>query len=175
VGRLRACHHTRSLRQQAIIAVIMNLLSWRKIETLFRDYCQIVLLDTLLAILHSMQVSPRRHEVLRRRQWAQQVEWCARRVRKDLLPPSFLKEVSAGEWLKHKSAGWVEAFHHMQREIMTPVPGGQKKGLNRPYNTRSAAWPQAILARWPGGNHRHRRRAAPRSGAGRSPSRERYS
>jgi hypothetical protein len=76
----------------AIIAVIMNLLSWRKIETLFRDSCQIVLLDTLLAILHSMQVSPRRHEVLRRRQWAQQVEWCARRVRKDLLPPASLRK-----------------------------------------------------------------------------------
>jgi len=111
----------------AVIAVIMNMLTWRKIKILFQDYCQIVLLDTLLAILHGLQVSPRRHEVAWRLQWAQQLDFCARRVRKDLLPASFLKGNSTADWLRRRAVGWAEAFYQLQREIVAPVPGRQQK------------------------------------------------
>jgi hypothetical protein len=110
-----------------VIAVAINVRVWRKLSKLFRNHCQIVLLDTLLAILHGVRFSTRRRDVDWRRGWAQHLEWAARSLRKDLLPASFLKEISAGEWLKRRTAGWAEALHHMQREIVAPVPGNERK------------------------------------------------
>jgi hypothetical protein len=55
-----------------VIAAAINVAEWRKLSELFRNYCQIVLLDTLLAILLGVRFSPRRHDVDRRRGWAQQ-------------------------------------------------------------------------------------------------------
>ena len=91
------------------------------------EHCQIVLLDRFLYMLLEMQSSPRQLDLKRRLLWSRELEWAARRISRDLLPSDFLSYLGSGDWLRQRAAGWAEALRYMQREMITPVPGGQPK------------------------------------------------
>lgn len=107
--------------------VIIFVLALRIVDGLLRKNCQFVLIDMLLSVLQGMQSPSRRCDIAQRREWAEWLESAAGRARKDLLPSSFLSGVGAGEWLQRRVAGWAEAFHYMQRDVVAQVPGGQQK------------------------------------------------
>jgi hypothetical protein len=110
-------------------AAIHDIFAIRRFNSVVRKYCQTWLLDTLLSILREMQSPARQLDLEQRMEWSQRLEWSAKRISRDLLPSPFLSDLTSAstDWLKKRAAGWAEALRHMQREIVTPVPGGQPK------------------------------------------------
>ncbi len=110
-----------------ICGMVITFVEWRGTIRVIRNNCQFILSNLLLFILTGLQSPGRCRDLAQRQKWAEDLEWAAKRVRDDLLPSTFLEQVGTGEWLRRRVAGWVEAFHQMQREVVTPVPGGQHK------------------------------------------------
>lgn len=110
-----------------ICGMIITFVEWRGVIRVIRNNCQFILSNLLLLILTDLQSPGHCRDLAQRQKWAEDLEWVAKRVRDDLLPSTFLDQVGTGEWLRRRVAGWVEAFHQMQREMVTPVPGGQHK------------------------------------------------
>ena len=110
-----------------VIGAIEAALTTGWIVSVPREHCQVVLLDTLLYMLLDMQSPSREPDLSRRLERSRQLEWAARRISRDLLPSDFLGNLGSGDWLRQRAAGWAEALRHMQREMISPVPGGQPK------------------------------------------------
>jgi hypothetical protein len=110
-----------------VSAAILLVLGGRRISSVIRKHCQVVLLDTFLSMLLEMRSPARQLDLEQRLRWSRLLEWAARRITRDLLPSYFLHYLASADWLKQRAAGWAQALRHMQREIVAPVPGGQSK------------------------------------------------
>jgi hypothetical protein len=110
-----------------VVGAIEAALATGWIVSVPREHCQVVLIDTLLDILLDMQSPSREPDLSRRLLRSRQLERAANRISRDLLPSSFLDYLGSGDWLRQRAAGWAEALRHMQREMISPVPGGRPK------------------------------------------------
>jgi hypothetical protein len=55
------------------------------------------------------------------------LEFAARGLAHDMLPPSSISSLGSGDWLTRRTAGWAEAVRQMQRQVIASVPGGEGK------------------------------------------------
>jgi hypothetical protein len=112
-----------------VSSIILDIPAGRRFNSILRRYCQAILLAELLSILREMQSPALQLDLEQRMKWSQGLEWVATRISRELLPSAFLGDLNSAsaDWLKKRAAGWAEALRHMQREIVTPVPGGQPK------------------------------------------------
>jgi hypothetical protein len=110
-----------------ISAALLAILGGRRIGSVLRKYCQVILLDKFFSILLDMQSPSRQLDLEQRLKWSWQLERAARWISRDLLSSHFLNYLASRDWLRQRAAGWAEALRHMQREIVAPVPGGQTK------------------------------------------------
>jgi hypothetical protein len=87
----------------------------------------LLVIDRLLSVLHDLR-SVRIHRGMDERLLnCRRLEYAARCLTRDLLPHSVASYLGAGEWLARRAAGWAAAIHHMQRQIVAPIPRGQSK------------------------------------------------
>jgi hypothetical protein len=107
-------------------AALEAIVGTRRIETVNRKHCEPLVIVSLASVLHEMRTS-RRMSAAERLLLARSLEWAARQVTHNLLPARSLRRIAAGDWLTRRATGWAEALRHMQRELVTPVPGGQAR------------------------------------------------
>ena len=84
-------------------------------------------IDRLLSVLHDLRSVRIYRGMDVRLLNCRRLEDAARCLTRDLLPHSVASYLGAGEWLARRAAGWAAAIHHMQRQIVAPVPGSQGK------------------------------------------------
>lgn len=98
----------------------------RRIASITTEQCEFLLILVLESVLFEIRTS-HRISAAKRLQLAWNLEWSARKVTRNLLPARSLQIIGSGDWLRRRAAGWAEALRYMQRELVTPVPGGQAK------------------------------------------------
>jgi hypothetical protein len=107
-------------------AILEGIVANQQIGRVVEENCEPALILTLASVLHEIRSSSHINAA-RRLRLARNLEWTADHIRRDLLPPSSLRVIASGDWLSRRAAGWAEALRYMQREVVTPVPGGQAK------------------------------------------------
>jgi hypothetical protein len=105
-------------------AIVQVIVGSRRIDSIIKEQCEPLLILELVSILFAIRTS-RRISAARRLALARRLEWAARQITHNLLPAQSLRTIASGDWLMRRAAGWAEALRYMQRELVTPVPGGQ--------------------------------------------------
>lgn len=107
-------------------AILQAIVSTRRIQSVTNEQCESLLILVLASVLFEIRTS-RRISAAQRLALARNLEWAARQVARNLLPARPLRRIASGDWLARRAAGWAEALRYMQRELVTPVPGGQSR------------------------------------------------
>lgn len=84
-------------------------------------------LDSMLLVLHDLRTSRVFRGMDQRLDHCRHLEFAARCLERDLLPPHAVSFLGSRSWLTHRAAGWAEAIRHMQRQLVAPIPGRQDK------------------------------------------------
>jgi hypothetical protein len=108
-------------------AVVMNELWWAAMHRLIRKDCLLAVLDELLVVLDDLRAPSGCRQLAQRLKRARNLEFAARMFTRDLLPAYLVGYLRSGDWLTQRAEGWAEALRHMQRQVLTPVPGSRTK------------------------------------------------
>jgi len=84
-------------------------------------------IDRLLSVLHDLRSARTGRGMDERFLNCRRLEYAARCLTSDLMPYSEVSYLGSGEWMARRSAGWAAAIRHLQRQVVAPVPGGQRK------------------------------------------------
>jgi hypothetical protein len=109
-----------------IASVLVNALFARQARQIRHDSL-LPVLNLLLLVLHDLRSSKNDRGLPQRLDHCRYLEFAARRLAHDMLPPSSISSLGSGDWLTRRTAGWAEAIRQMQRQVIASVPGSEGK------------------------------------------------